>query len=1753
MPKKGKGQYCFNDPKVRCELYLKTDCINYVGQNLPNIGVATNDNLTQILISLNDLFLDLSPVEFTAGTGISITGTHPDFLITNTAPDQIVTLTEGSNVTITGTYPNFTITASGGVITDELVKVSANDTTSGYLNGKLIQGSGILLTENNDGGNETFTIDHADTSSVTNLDTSGAQVIDTLTFDTFGHVQTVTTRNLTPADIGATDTNWANTDLTMTASRAHSLNNDFLEWNFTNDTDSYIWWNGSGTSHYIQEHMQSSNDLYVTDYTASAGNSGSQIITGTTGGGGNQYFNAQSNTTRQLGQMASYRDVAGVWVDFMLEMFNNGTDAGSYFRIHRELWTGAGPFTSGTIRIDNTGVALRTTTVVAPGSTDYKGLLVKSDKDLRFENYPNTRDDGDTGKAFFISNVSGDLVYGDITPTAIGAEVPLTFTNGLTRTTNTIRLGGSLTQNTTITAIGFVFAIQDSTEVYLEALGTGGVVNSWLDLFDGEANLQGALVRLTSDGGEFQVLTTGELFADTVNIDNTQDKILTWSSADNIIRYRDVSSLPTYTDEMAQDAVGAMIDGTLTYVDATPLLQVTPNTTTQKVEIVKNSGAVVGTRKQLNFIEGANITLTITDDGGNDQVDIEIASSGGASGYATVQEEGVSLTQRSTINFIGGGITAADDAGNTRTNVTLDSTLNSLAAYNTNGLLTQTAADTFTGRTITAGAGISVGNGDGVAGNPTITNTDLGSSQFIFKNVAVSGQNTIVADSNNDTLTLVAGTNISITTDDTTDSITINSTGAGFTNLTQFVSQTAWRLFYSDGSGDVQELALGANGEYLQSTGATGVPTWSTPGGSGTVNSGVALKAAYYPTSTTVVDDWIGVEFNNTNLNTKIIQQATGDVGLEIKGIAAQTGNYFNISSSAGTADIASLTSAGQLNLAKTLGLVLNIGNTTGSVTATPAIINMGGTASDDHGDPTKLKLKLFDAGSTFICGIGVSQETARNMDYVVDGAAGGHTFWVNGATIFHLYKTEARFSDGSGASGTTNPFIGMGTETSSVAGAYPKIRLYNSGSGTTSLGFGVSPGQLDYMAPTGNSHVFYIAGVERARIGGSNQNLVLTSSATTEVQQKIKLFSGQTANAFEVNSNAGSGGDIFRIASDGKTLIGSIAQDDAETKVVVWNSTDKILEWRDAATLGGAGGGYATIQEEGTPLTQRTVLNFIGEDVTAVDDAGNTRTNVTIASYKRFATFTIKASDSLDTTGSHYDYVCDGTADEVQILAAIAALPATGGRILLSEGTFNIAAAIVIDNDNVILEGQGQGTKIFLANATNTNIITVGNGATAYTNITVKNLFLDGNKANQTTGGQGILISAGAARTIIENCRIIGTFNHNISDNGSVGARILNCYLDTPGTSSCNIDFSGTDAVIHGNTCLAARSSSIITDSSTHTSGVEISNNVCIPGISSGSAGISLLSWQAVCVGNTVSNFGTYGIVATTPAEISGNTVHQNLSTANGGGNVGIRLASSDPMLCTGNTIFSYASVNYIFTGIYIDGADSSTVTGNNMQYESASSPAHIGIRIAAGFATVSGNTITQYQQTGTGITVDAGMIKCTISTNVITGFATGINLTSSQHFNVANNVINCDAGIAAADSQNLDISSNTLIGSPGTGRGISLQNTALRVVTIVGNTLDEWDTNGMELVKITNSTITGNTLVDCGGTTAILIDGDSTYNTFSSNTISRTSGTTTYGIREDTATDGPNIFVGNIVRNATTPISTQHAGSQLGLNITS
>ncbi len=98
----------------------------------------------------------------------------------------------------------------------------------------------------------------------------------------------------------------------------------------------------------------------------------------------------------------------------------------------------------------------------------------------------------------------------------------------------------------------------------------------------------------------------------------------------------------------------------------------------------------------------------------------DIINEGSGGGGHIIQDEGISLTQRAHLNFIGAAVTAADDLANDATTVT-----------------------------ITTG------------------------TQNLFETIAVAGQSNIVADSPTDTLTIAAGANITLTTNAGTDTLTI--------------------------------------------------------------------------------------------------------------------------------------------------------------------------------------------------------------------------------------------------------------------------------------------------------------------------------------------------------------------------------------------------------------------------------------------------------------------------------------------------------------------------------------------------------------------------------------------------------------------------------------------------------------------------------------------------------------------------------------------------------------------------------------------------------------------------------------------------------------------------------------------------------------------------------------------------------------------------------------------------------------------
>jgi len=138
---------------------------------------------------------------------------------------------------------------------------------------------------------------------------------------------------------------------------------------------------------------------------------------------------------------------------------------------------------------------------------------------------------------------------------------------------------------------------------------------------------------------------------------------------------------------------------------------------------------------------------------------------------------------------------------------------------------------------------------------------------------------------------------------------------------------------------------------------------------------------------------------------------------------------------------------------------------------------------------------------------------------------------------------------------------------------------------------------------------------------------------------------------------------------------------------------------------------------------------------------------------------------------------ICDGTTDEVEINAALTAIAAIGGKVVLSEGTFHIADPVVIPGNNIVLQGLGPGTIIdgdLLATTEHAIVIS------GVTDCVVKEL------AVQTEDGGGktchcIFIEDGANGTRIQEVRILDSDADGIHIEGTTmyDVSILHCHID--------------------------------------------------------------------------------------------------------------------------------------------------------------------------------------------------------------------------------------------------------------------------------------------------------------------------------------------------------------------------------------
>jgi len=267
---------------------------------------------------------------------------------------------------------------------------------------------------------------------------------------------------------------------------------------------------------------------------------------------------------------------------------------------------------------------------------------------------------------------------------------------------------------------------------------------------------------------------------------------------------------------------GASSDGRHKFVEfndggdlgATAYVQLTPNDA-EKIMYVRNSLSASrsiilfqGTYSTSNDYELASgQTAVLKFDGGGAGATVTNVFSDLDATSSNVTITGGTITGITDLAVADGG-TGASTAADARTNLGLvigtdvqawDAELDGLAGIGTNGMLARTGAGTAASRTITAGTDITVTNGDGVSGNPTVAHGDTSTLSGTYGStvdgtkidtitVDANGHVTAVATGNTgDILGVTAGTNLNgggtsgtVTLNlDSTISITELNIGAG--------------------------------------------------------------------------------------------------------------------------------------------------------------------------------------------------------------------------------------------------------------------------------------------------------------------------------------------------------------------------------------------------------------------------------------------------------------------------------------------------------------------------------------------------------------------------------------------------------------------------------------------------------------------------------------------------------------------------------------------------------------------------------------------------------------------------------------------------------------------------------------------------------------------------------------------------------------------------------------------------------------
>jgi hypothetical protein len=647
----------------------------------------------------------------------------------------------------------------GAAGSDELIKVSSNDTTAGYLNGKLVAGTGISLTENNDGGNETLTIE----SLIT-------QYTDEMTQDTIGTISTDSaTVNVTYND-GVPSLTW---DVIM-GSAGYSAD-DIVQW----DGAAFVRRGIESFETWISDWRKNNYDL-------------AKAVNATYRDENKQSVNLVTNVEGLLHSL--YYSNGKLWASDMLNpnhfyRFNDPDDLTDYdvLQIGDDSNWDSGydaiyvkskdrHYTTST---DNGGTGFSRIYEIDPVTLTKTIIL---DVDVAYMSFSSLASDE---TYLYALSADGTIYKIDLSDYSYVTDATLTatFVNA-----HALRYDGTYLYVTNVTSGARIAQVDPATLTVLQntliASGTGFTDDFCFAgdyVWAGRETTTGLIYKIKKSDFTFTTVSTG-VAAQCYGtfFDGKYVWALFNTSPGQMVRIDpETHEMYKHTFATGENAVNELCtDGQrlfvscflfpiskvirLTVPELTFVSSLSTSNLFQTIAVATQSNVVAdSTTDTLTLVAGTG--MGITTNAGTDTITFTNSA----------PDQTVALTEGGAIDISGTypNFTIAHEDTSSVSNV---------------DTVTAEVIDTITFDTYGHVTGITLRN---------LTLSDLGySAPDIFKTIAVAGQNNVVADSSTDTLTLVAGTGITLATDDTTDTITITNsvtdTHFGNTNLTQTANRT---------------------------------------------------------------------------------------------------------------------------------------------------------------------------------------------------------------------------------------------------------------------------------------------------------------------------------------------------------------------------------------------------------------------------------------------------------------------------------------------------------------------------------------------------------------------------------------------------------------------------------------------------------------------------------------------------------------------------------------------------------------------------------------------------------------------------------------------------------------------------------------------------------------------------------------------------------------------------------------------------